>query len=201
MVPHWSAQPLKGHDVALLKRAQKELQVHLLLGTSMLGVTVAPSVLTAVSPLRNYSRPRSMIAMPHPLLKSIARVHTINILGVELTEKVGSSNCIKHLTIKARQSYYALRILKSHGLLGDCLFDGVRSTTYGRMLYCSPVWRVFTDGQKRGALVEIIRKLVLLGYLPLSAPHLRFFVAQLTPISLPVFFTILVMYCIRCGID
>ena|SRR6218665_1354742 len=72
---------------------------------------------------------------------SIMEVDTINILSVVLTEKCGFSNHIKYLTIKARQSFYALRILRSHGLLGDCLFDVVgyyyiRSSTVGRMLYC-----------------------------------------------------------------
>jgi len=59
--------------------------------------------------------------MNSPLLKNIARVHTINILSVELTEKFGFSNhnFIKHLANKAKQSFYALQILRSHGLLGD----------------------------------------------------------------------------------
>jgi len=48
-------------------------------------------------------------------------VHTVNILGVELTEKCGFLNHIKNLTFKAKQSLYALRILKSHGPLGDSL--------------------------------------------------------------------------------
>ena len=56
-------------------------------------------------------------------------MQTLNILGVELTAKFGFSSHIKRLTIKARQSFYALRILRSHGLSGDRLFDVVRATT------------------------------------------------------------------------
>jgi len=74
-----------------------------------------------------------------------------------------------HLTIKAKQSWYALRILRSHGLLGDCSdVVSLCSSIVGSMLYCSAVWWGFTDAQERGALEEIIRKLVRLGFLPLS---------------------------------
>ena len=58
----------------------------------------------------------------------------------------------------------------AHGLLGNCLFDVLRSTTVGRMLHCSHVWWGFKDAQEQGALEGIIRKLVRLGFLPLSTP-------------------------------
>src|SRR5688572_2674955 len=80
-----------------------------------------------------------------PPLKGIARVQTLNILGVELTAKYGFSSHIKRLTIKARQSFYALRILRSHRLSGDSLFDVVRATTVGR-----PMIRGATTVQKLG---------------------------------------------------
>jgi hypothetical protein len=117
-----------------------------------------------------FTRPRGYTGTPPPTLKGITRVQTLNILGVELTGKFGFSNHIKHLTIKARQSFYALRILRSHGLSGNCLFDVVRATTVGRMLYCSPVWYGFANCQEREALESIIRKLVRQGYLPSSSP-------------------------------
>ena len=86
------------------------------------------------------------------------------------TEKCGFSSHIKHLTIKARQSFYALRILRSHGLSGNSLFDVVRATTVGMMLYCSPVWWGFARAQERETLDGIIRRLVRQRYLPSSSP-------------------------------
>jgi len=117
-----------------------------------------------------FTRPRGTFGMFPPPLKGIARVQTLNILGVELTAKFGFSSHIKRLTIKARQSFYALRILRSHGLSGDSLFDVVRATTVGMMLYCSPVWWGFARVQEREALEGIIRRLVRQGYLPPSSP-------------------------------
>jgi len=117
-----------------------------------------------------FTRPRCNNCLLPPPGKDIARVHTLNILGVELTEKFGFSSFIKHLIIKARQSFYALRILRSHGLSGDCLFDVVRATVVGRMMYCSPVWWGFVGGHEREVLGGIIRKLVRQGYLPVSSP-------------------------------
>ena len=122
-------------------------------------------------------------------------MQTLNILGVELTAKFGFSSHIKRLTIKARQSFYALRILRSHGLSGDSLFDVLRATTVGMMLYCSPVWWGFARVQEREALEGIIRRLVRQRYLPPSSPSSA---AMWIIDSLPVFCTILVMYCINC---
>jgi|SRR6218665_2886624 len=93
----------------------------------MIGLAVEIYVLTLISPLRCYSGPKEYHRYAPYSLKNIARVHTINILGVEFTEKFAFSNHSKHLTIKARQSFYALRLLRSHGLLSDCLFDIVYS--------------------------------------------------------------------------
>jgi len=118
-----------------------------------------------------FTRSRGIINVPPPL-NGIVRVQTLNIFGVELTQKFGFSSHIKQLIIKARQSY-ALWILRAHGLSGDCLFDVVRSTTIGRMLYCSPVWWGFAGVQERETLEGIIRRLVHQGYLPHSSPTFK----------------------------
>jgi len=97
-------------------------------------------------------------------------VETLNILDVELTEKFGFSSHIKHLTIKARQSFYALRILRSHRLWGDSLHVVVRATTVGMMLYCSPVWWGFARAQEQETHDGIIQRLVRQEYLPPSSP-------------------------------
>src|SRR6218665_2484296 len=68
-------------------------------------------------------------------------MHSSNILGIELTEKLGFSSHIKHLTIKARQSLYALRNLRSPGLEvnRDYFFDVICTTTVGQ---CFIIWRL-----------------------------------------------------------
>ena len=127
-------------------------------------------------------------------------MQTLNILGVELTAKCEFSSHIKRLTIKARKSFYALRILRSHGLSGDSLFDVVRATTVGMMLYCSPVWWGFARVQEREALEGIIRRLVRQGYLPPSSPS---FETLCSNADTRLFACILhnpchVAYCINC---
>src|SRR5688572_12021095 len=78
------------------------------------------------------------------------------------------------------------------------LFDVVRATTVGMMLYCSPVWWGFARVQEREALEGIIRRLVRQGTYLHLLPHLRLSAAMRILDSLPVFCTILVMYCINC---
>src|SRR6218665_1980289 len=53
------------------------------------------------------------------------------------------------------------------------LMSYARFNTIGRMLYCSPVWWGFTDGQEREVREGIIRKLLRLGYLLLPTPSFK----------------------------
>src|SRR6218665_2834477 len=73
---------------------------------------------------------------PSSSSKNILRLLTIDILGVELKEKFCFSHH-RHLTVKPKQSFYALRILRSHA---DCLFDVIRSTTVGWKLPAIAHW-------------------------------------------------------------
>ena len=79
--------------------------------------------------------------------KNIARAQTINILVIEFNEKFGLLR--KDITIKSRQSFYALRILRSYGLLSDYLFGALCSTTVCRVLGCSSMWCCFKNAQKQ----------------------------------------------------
>lgn len=103
-------------------------------------------------------------------IAGILRVNEIKILGVTLSEKIGFSSHINNICCIAKQSFYALRVLVSHGLTGSRLHDVVRSTTVARMLYSSPVWWGFTNSGERDRLSALIRKLKRQGFLPSDTP-------------------------------
>lgn len=65
-----------------------------------------------------------------------------------------------------------------------------------RILYCSPVRLGFVGRQEWGPFMGKLKswRLKRLGYFPLSTSHLRCFVTMLMPVSLPVFYTIVVLH-------
>src|SRR6218665_892526 len=96
----------------------------------------------------------------------------------------------QNLAIKARQSFYALRIFSSHGLLGDCLFDvlGPILHTWQDALLLICLLGLHGRSEARGSGGDH-PEVGTLGYkisLPVSIPHrLKFFATHLTTISLP----------------
>ena len=69
----------------------------------------------------------------------------MNILGVSLSKTFSFNVHIDNVLRQAAQSMYALRVLRSHGLTGESLWDVTRATTLARMLYASPAWWGYID--------------------------------------------------------
>jgi len=104
-------------------------------------------------------RPLTKIHETIPPIVGIERVNEIKILGVTLSERIGFSSHVNKICIKAKQSFFALRVLVAHGLTGNRLHDVVRSTTLAQLLYASPSWWGFTtvgERERMTALVVII---------------------------------------------
>ena len=81
---------------------------------------------------------REHLAYPAPT-PGIHCIDMMKILGVSLT----NTSFNAHIDIalrQAAQSMYALRVLHSHDLTGEALWDVTRTTTQARMLYASPAW-------------------------------------------------------------
>jgi hypothetical protein len=105
-----------------------------------------------------------------PVLPGVSRVVEMPVLGVTITENLSFGKHIDRICCRARQSVYALRVLRAHGLTGPKLFDVVRATTLARMLYASPAWWGFASQHYKNMLKSIVKKLIRLGYLPAGAP-------------------------------
>ena len=117
------------------------------------------------------SRPRSgreVRAYPAPTA-GIQRVEVMNILGVSLSKTFSFNVHIDNVLRQAAQSMYALRVLRSHGLTGESLWDVTRATTLARMLYASPAWWGYVDMGHKVRLHNFLLKLRRLGFLPPNA--------------------------------
>jgi len=118
------------------------------------------------------SRPRvgrDRLAFPAPT-SGIQRVDMMKILGVTLTYTLSFNTHIDIVLRQAAQSLYALRVLRSHGLTGEALWDVTRATTLSKMLYASPAWWGYVDMGYRQRLQNFIFKLQRLGFLPNNTP-------------------------------
>ena len=118
------------------------------------------------------SRPRvgrDHLAFPAPT-SGIQRVDMMKILGVTLTYTLSFNTHIDIVLRQAAQSLYALRVLRSHGLTGEALWDVTRATTLSKMLHASPAWWGYVDMGYRQRLQNFIFKLQRLGFLPNNTP-------------------------------
>ena len=116
-----------------------------------------------------FSLPRRQTVYP-PELPSIERIKEIVILGVRINDKLGFGPHIAHACTRAKQSFYAIRLLTSHGLSGDRLHEVVRATTLARITYAIPAWSGSLNHEQIARANAIIRKLIRLGYLPSNQP-------------------------------
>ena len=118
------------------------------------------------------SRPRvgrEHLTYPTPI-PGIQRIDMMKILGVSLSNTFSFNAHIDIALRQAAQSMYALRVLRSHGLTGEALWDVTRATTLARMLYTSPAWWGYADMGHGQRLQNFIFKLQRLGFLPRNSP-------------------------------
>src|SRR3984885_12002442 len=73
---------------------------------------------------------------------------------------------VSKICTRASQSIYALRLLRSHGLAGQRLFDVVSSTTLARLAYAMPAWIGYINEEQKGRINAVIKKLIRFKYLP-----------------------------------
>ena len=116
------------------------------------------------------TKPRAkMVALPEEY-PGIVRVHELTVLGVILTENFSMAPHVAKICTRASQSIYALRLLRSHGLAGQRLFDVVSSTTLARLTYAMPAWIGYINEEQKGRINAVIKKLIRFQYLPPDQP-------------------------------
>jgi len=126
----------------------------------------------------NTSKSKEMIIhWPHTAKKSlcfpdpidgIERVTSISILGVSFSASMSFSSHVESLVASASSSLYALRTVRSHGLVAPALWDVTKATLLAKMMYASPAWWGFVDGDGQRRLQAIMNRLVKQGFLPSS---------------------------------
>ena len=96
-------------------------------------------------------RPRVNTRVVEPQsIPGLLRVDQMKILGVTFSNTMTFKAHVNSLVCQSSQSMYALRVLRSHGLFVNPLWEVTRATLVARLLYASPTWWGFLDaGGKR----------------------------------------------------
>ena len=90
------------------------------------------------------------------------------VLGVTVQDHLSFKPHIDSLVSRCAQTFYALRVLKTHGLSGSAMWEVTQATLVNKMLYASPLWWGFTDASDKQRLQSIISRAAKSGFLPSS---------------------------------
>ena len=82
-------------------------------------------------------RPRAAKHDP-PVTPGLKRVTQMRILGVMFSPSMNFKSHVDLLVGQTTSSIYALRVLRSHGLAGNSLWEVTRATVISRLVYASP---------------------------------------------------------------
>ena len=73
-------------------------------------------------------------------IQGVQRVKEMKILGVIVSENLSFKTHLDAKLKETAQGLYALKVLKSHGLKNENLWDITKATLVSKLLYASPVW-------------------------------------------------------------
>jgi len=92
-----------------------------------------------------------------PTLSDIARVQTIKILGVTISDHLSVNQHVTNVIASCAQTFYALRVLQAHGLNKDALEGVFKAVVIAKLTYASPAWWGFTTAHDRQKMESVIR--------------------------------------------
>ena len=91
-------------------------------------------------------------------LKDIPRHSDLNILGVKISQKINIHEHISHIINKAHKNLYALKILKSYGLMLTQVHTIFIATVLSRILYGIQAWWGLANLEDRKRLEIFLKK-------------------------------------------
>jgi len=131
----------------------------------------------------NISKCKEMVIhSPHPSLSIIstapesiayvARVQSLEILGVTLSDKLSMQEHVIDLVSASNKSMFALKTLQRCGLPNEAIWSVCRATMVAKILYGSCAWWGFANKTQVNSLEGILRRAIKWGLYPTSGPSL-----------------------------
>lgn len=115
-------------------------------------------------------RRRKTSAQPPLPIPGIARVCTVKILGVTVTNGLCVSEHVRTVIGSCAQILYALRVLRAHGMDDMALQVIYRSVIIAKLQYASSAWWGFTNSTDRQRVEAFIRRSARCHFVPTDLP-------------------------------
>jgi len=90
--------------------------------------------------------------------KDIERVSYLRVLGVIINDKLTAADHVTTLMTSCSSLFYALRILRTHGIPAQSLHDVYHTTVVAKILYCAPAWSGMCSAADRVRLNSLLRR-------------------------------------------
>jgi len=91
-------------------------------------------------------------------LPDVARVSSLKILGVTITNGLSASEHVRDVISNNAQTLHALRVLRAHGMPDEAPQVVFRSVVVGRLLYASYAWSGFLTATDRKRVDAFLRR-------------------------------------------
>jgi len=88
----------------------------------------------------------------------------VRVLGVIINDKLTAADHVTTLLTSCSSLFYALRILRTHGILAQSLHDVFRATVVAKIVYCAPAWSGMCSAADRARLNSLLRRAKRLNY-------------------------------------
>jgi hypothetical protein len=106
-------------------------------------------------------------------LPGIARVTSLKILGVTMTNGLSASDHVRGVISSCAQNLYALRVLRAHGMCDAALQAIYRSVIVAKLLYASSAWSGFIGATDRQRVDAFLGRSKGCGYCPPDLPSFK----------------------------
>ena len=105
-------------------------------------------------------------------IPGVKRVDSMVILGVTVQDNLSFDEHVNRIATQCAQQMYALRVLSSHGLYGQNMWEVTRSTLVSKIMYGSQVWWGFANASQQNRLQSILNRAIKQKFLPPNFPSL-----------------------------
>ena len=86
------------------------------------------------------------------------------VLGVIINDKLTAADHVTTLLTSCSSLFYALRVLRTHGIPAQSLHDVFRATVVAKILYCAPAWTGMCSAADRTRLNSLLSRAKRLNY-------------------------------------
>jgi hypothetical protein len=118
------------------------------------------------------TRRRRQVQQP-PSIDGIARVTSLKILGVTITNGLSASDHVRGVISTCAQTVYALRVLRAHGMCSEAVQAIFRSVAVAKLLYASSAWSGFIKAVDRQRVDAFLARCKRVGYCAADLPSFQ----------------------------